>query len=71
MQRKKNELSPLLRQAADEGTTAEKYKSQVRASLESEGFKIHGNSGDQWSDLTGAPMASRSFKLPNPMYALA
>ena len=69
MQSKKN-LSPLLRQAADKGTKAEKYKSQARASLKSQGFKIHGNSGDQWSDLTGAPMASRSFKLPNPMYVI-
>ena len=33
-----------------------------------EGYRIHGNSGDQWSDLLGSAMAARSFKLPNPMY---
>lgn len=39
--------------------------------MEAEGFKILGNSGDQWSDLLGSPMATRSFKLPNPMYFIS
>ncbi|XP_074568154.1 acid phosphatase 1-like [Curcuma longa] len=58
----------ILRQASDFGKPAVLYKSERRAALEAEGFRIHGNSGDQWSDLLGTPMADRSFKLPNPMY---
>lgn len=56
---------------SDKGKKAELYKSQIRARLESLGYKIHGNSGDQWSDLNGTPLAGRSFKLPNPMYNVA
>ncbi|KAL5178548.1 Acid phosphatase 1 [Glycine soja] len=33
---------------------------------QTEGYRIHGNSGDQWSDLGGYAVAARSFKLPNP-----
>lgn len=58
----------LLRETSDIGKPAMIYKSEKRALLEGEGFRIHGNSGDQWSDLIGPPMARRSFKLPNPMY---
>lgn len=58
----------ILRQHNDIGKTAVQYKSERRAAMEAEGFKILGNSGDQWSDLIGLPMATRSFKLPNPMY---
>lgn len=58
----------ILRQTSDFGKPAVLYKSERRAALEAEGFRIHGNSGDQWSDLWGTPVASRSFKLPNPMY---
>uniref|UniRef100_A0A0A9FBC6 Acid phosphatase 1 n=1 Tax=Arundo donax TaxID=35708 RepID=A0A0A9FBC6_ARUDO len=58
----------ILRQPSDIGKTAVQYKSERRAAMEAEGFKILGNSGDQWSDLIGSPMATRSFKLPNPMY---
>uniref|UniRef100_A0A0D3GHV1 Acid phosphatase n=1 Tax=Oryza barthii TaxID=65489 RepID=A0A0D3GHV1_9ORYZ len=61
----------ILRQSPDIGKTAVQYKSERRAALEAEGFKILGNSGDQWSDLLGLPMATRSFKLPNPMCAAA
>ena len=53
------------------GKTAVQYKSERRAAMEAEGFKILGNSGDQWSDLIGSPMATRSFKLPNPMYFIS
>uniref|UniRef100_A0A0D9WR83 Acid phosphatase n=1 Tax=Leersia perrieri TaxID=77586 RepID=A0A0D9WR83_9ORYZ len=61
----------ILRQSPDIGKTAVQYKSERRAALEAEGFKILGNSGDQWSDLLGLPMATRSFKLPNPMWSAA
>jgi HAD superfamily, subfamily IIIB (Acid phosphatase) len=56
------------RDSSDIGKTAVAYKSEKRAELEAEGYRIHGSSGDQWSDLLGLPMAARSFKLPNPMY---
>lgn len=56
------------RQTTDIGKPAVVYKSERRAELEAQGFRIHGSSGDQWSDLLGLPMAKRSFKLPNPMY---
>ncbi|XP_010925513.1 acid phosphatase 1 isoform X1 [Elaeis guineensis] len=58
----------ILREASDIGKKAVTYKSERRAQLEAQGYRIHGNSGDQWSDLLGSPMAMRSFKLPNPMY---
>ncbi|XP_072985943.1 acid phosphatase 1-like [Typha latifolia] len=58
----------ILREASDIGKPAVVYKAEKRAMLEAQGYRIHGNSGDQWSDLLGLPMAIRSFKLPNPMY---
>lgn len=61
----------ILRQPYDIGKNAVQYKSERRAAMEAEGFKILGNSGDQWSDLIGSPMATRSFKLPNPMYFIS
>ncbi|TVU07867.1 hypothetical protein EJB05_41241 [Eragrostis curvula] len=61
----------ILRQPSDIGKPAVQYKSERRAAMEAEGFKILGNSGDQWSDLLGSPMATRSFKLPNPMYFIS
>ncbi|CAM0910304.1 unnamed protein product [Alopecurus aequalis] len=61
----------ILRQSSDIGKTAVQYKSERRAAMEVEGFKILGNSGDQWSDLIGLPVSTRSFKLPNPMYYIS
>ncbi|CAN6456830.1 unnamed protein product [Victoria cruziana] len=52
----------------DHGKPAIVYKSERRLEIEKEGYRIHGNSGDQWSDLFGFATATRSFKLPNPMY---
>ena len=43
------------------------YKSATRAYIESQGYDILANFGDQQSDLTGGS-ADRTFKLPNPMY---
>ncbi|KAK4479112.1 hypothetical protein RD792_014623 [Penstemon davidsonii] len=61
----------ILRGDSDHGKTASVYKSEKRKELEDEGYVIHGNSGDQWSDLTGFAVATRSFKLPNSMYFIA
>ncbi|KAG2545457.1 hypothetical protein PVAP13_9KG310599 [Panicum virgatum] len=58
----------ILRTAADRKKTATIYKSEKRKEIEAEGYRILGNSGDQWSDLLGSSMSARSFKLPNPMY---
>ena len=49
-------------------TTIE-YKSQTRAYVESQGFDIIANFGDQYSDLIGGH-ADRAVKLPNPTYYL-
>ncbi|KAF8732794.1 hypothetical protein HU200_015133 [Digitaria exilis] len=54
--------------ASDREKTATVYKSEKRREMEEEGYRILGNSGDQWSDLLGSSMSVRSFKLPNPMY---
>lgn len=52
----------------DHGKLAAIYKSERRNEMAREGNRILGNSGDQWSDLLGSSMSTRSFKLPNPMY---
>jgi predicted secreted acid phosphatase len=46
-----------------------RYKSGVRAHIESQGYEIVGNFGDQFSDLNGG-FADKPFKLPNPNYFL-
>ncbi|KAL9399360.1 hypothetical protein Peur_008321 [Populus x canadensis] len=58
----------ILRESSDQGKPATFYKSQRRLELVNEGYRIHGNSGDQWSDLYGFAVSERSFKLPNPLY---
>jgi predicted secreted acid phosphatase len=45
------------------------YKSATRAHVESLGYDIVANFGDQFSDLVGGH-ADRTFKLPNPNYFL-
>jgi predicted secreted acid phosphatase len=47
--------------------TAATYKTAARAEIESKGFTIIANVGDQQSDLDGGH-AQRIFKLPNPFY---
>lgn len=49
-------------------TTVE-YKSGTRKHIESLGYDIVANFGDQYSDLEGG-YAHRTFKMPNPMYYL-
>ncbi|OVA13461.1 Acid phosphatase (Class B) [Macleaya cordata] len=58
----------VLRALEDHGKTATIYKSEKRSEMVNEGYRILGNSGDQWSDLLGSTVSKRSFKLPNPMY---
>ena len=45
------------------------YKSGTRAYIESQGYDIVGNFGDQFSDLLGG-FADKTFKMPNPNYYL-
>jgi predicted secreted acid phosphatase len=49
--------------------TTTQYKSLTRKHIESLGFDIILNMGDQLSDLAGG-FAHRTFKVPNPMYFL-
>lgn len=58
----------LCRASDDHGKLATIYKSEKRSEMVKEGYRILGNSGDQWSDLLGSAISNRSFKLPNPMY---
>jgi len=45
------------------------YKSATRAHIESLGYDIEANFGDQFSDLKGG-YADKTFKMPNPNYYL-
>ncbi len=45
------------------------YKSGTRAYIESQGYDIVADFGDQYSDLLGG-YADKTFKLPNPSYYL-
>ena len=49
-------------------TTVE-YKSGTRKHIESLGYDVVANFGDQYSDLDGGA-GDRTFKMPNPMYFL-
>jgi HAD superfamily, subfamily IIIB (Acid phosphatase) len=49
--------------------TTIQYKSLTRQHIESLGYNIVANFGDQFSDLSGG-FADKTFKLPNPMYFL-
>ena len=49
--------------------TTDQYKSGTRAYIESQGYRIVANFGDQYSDLSGGH-ADHSYKIPNPMYFL-
>jgi hypothetical protein len=49
--------------------TTIQYKSLTRKHIQSLGYDIVANFGDQFSDLKGGH-ADRTFKLPNPMYYL-
>ncbi|MHA3703492.1 HAD family acid phosphatase [Jatrophihabitans sp. YIM 134969] len=49
--------------------TTIQYKSGTRAYIESQGYDIVADFGDQYSDLAGGS-TDTTFKLPNPMYYL-
>ncbi|KAK7313844.1 hypothetical protein VNO77_39046 [Canavalia gladiata] len=61
----------ILRTPDDQGKLAIIYKSEKRSEMEKDGYRILGNSGDQWSDLLGSSVSVRSFKLPNPIYYIS
>lgn len=61
----------ILRGTKDHGKTAVAFKSEKRKEIMEEGFRIIGNSGDQWSDLIGSFISVKSFKLSNPMYYIS
>jgi predicted secreted acid phosphatase len=46
-----------------------RYKSGTRAYIESQGYDIVANFGDQFNDLDGG-FADKTFKMPNPNYYL-
>ncbi len=49
--------------------TTIQYKSMTRQHIESLGYNIVANFGDQFSDLKGG-FADTTYKIPNPMYFL-
>jgi HAD superfamily, subfamily IIIB (Acid phosphatase) len=49
--------------------TTVQYKSLTRQYIESQGYEIVANFGDQYSDLKGG-FADQTYKIPNPMYFL-
>jgi hypothetical protein len=55
--------------AAGHSCTTIHYKSATRAYIESLGYDIVANFGDQYSDLKGG-YTDRNFKMPNPNYYL-
>ncbi|WP_375490884.1 HAD family acid phosphatase [uncultured Jatrophihabitans sp.] len=64
----KDQTKPWLASCAPSCTTIQ-YKSLTRRYIESQGYDIVANFGDQYSDLSGG-YADKDYKLPNPMYYL-
>jgi len=64
----KDQTKPWLSSCAPSCTTTQ-YKSLTRQHIESLGYDIVANFGDQYSDLNGG-FADQTYKLPNPMYYL-
>jgi acid phosphatase len=58
----------ILRPNEDKSGSVAEFKSSARRSITDEGYRIVLNVGDQFSDLSGAPAAELSVKLPNPFY---
>jgi acid phosphatase len=59
-----------LRSPALSSESVDVYKSNARAQIVSQGYKLVLNVGDQWSDLKGNPEAEFSVKYPDPYYFL-
>jgi predicted secreted acid phosphatase len=55
--------------AANASCPTIRYKSGTRAYIESQGYDVVANFGDQFSDLEGG-FADKTFKMPNPNYYL-
>jgi HAD superfamily, subfamily IIIB (Acid phosphatase) len=64
----KDLTAPWLSSCAPSCSTTQ-YKSLTRQHIESLGYDIVANFGDQFSDLNGG-FADQTFKIPNPMYFL-
>jgi HAD superfamily, subfamily IIIB (Acid phosphatase) len=64
----KDNSDPWLSSCSPNCTTTQ-YKSLTRKHIQSLGYRIVANFGDQFSDLRGG-FANRRFKIPNPMYFL-
>jgi len=64
----KDQTVPWLASCAPTCNTIQ-YKSLTRQHIESLGYDLVANFGDQFSDLSGG-FADRTFKVPNPMYFL-
>ncbi|KAJ4827972.1 hypothetical protein Tsubulata_009504 [Turnera subulata] len=60
--------SLILRGPDDELDSVQSYKANVRKQLISDGYRIWGVVGDQYSSFEELPSAQRTFKLPNPLY---
>jgi hypothetical protein len=56
-----------LRTSTFGGASVAPFKTWARGDIESHGYHIIANVGDQWSDLMGGH-SERQFKLPNPFY---
>ncbi len=64
----KDNTAPWLSSCAPTCATTQ-YKSLTCQHIESLGYHIVANFGDQFSDLNGG-FADKTFKIPNPMYFL-
>ena len=65
----RNRTSPPSYLPCEPTCTTTQYKSLTRQHIESLGYDIVANFGDQFSDLNGG-FADKTFKVPNPMYFL-
>jgi hypothetical protein len=65
----KDTSAPWLASCGGASCTTDQYKSLTRQHLESLGYDIVANLGDQYSDLSFGH-EDKAFKLPNPMYFL-
>jgi hypothetical protein len=62
-------LQPCMTDANNLPCNTTEYKSLTRKYIESQGYDIVANFGDQFSDLNGG-FADETYKIPNPMYYL-
>ncbi|MEV7175339.1 HAD family acid phosphatase [Kitasatospora sp. NPDC093679] len=65
----KNKENPPAYLPCGKTCTTVEYKSGTRAHIESLGYQIVANFGDQYSDLSGGH-SGKTYKIPNPMYYL-